>query len=72
MNPGVVQSRSALLRGSSAPLPAMWGFAHHRGPPGTEVREDTHGKELVGQLHGLFSFHWSWNPSHRVSPSLTG
>lgn len=69
MNQGIVQLRSASLQGSSAPLPAMWGFAHHRGSPGTEVRKDTCGKELVRQLHGMFSFHWSWNPRHRAPQS---
>lgn len=72
MNPGVVQLRSASLRGSSAPLPVMWGFAHHREPPGTKVRKDTGGKELVGQLHGMFSFPWSWNPSPRPPPVSRG
>lgn len=72
MNQGIVQSRSASLQGSSAPLPAMWGFAHHRGSPGTKVRKDTCGKELVVQLCETFSFHWSWNHSHGEPPVSQG
>lgn len=62
----------SLTLGIICPFTSCEGFAHHRGSPGTEVRKDTRGKELVGQLHGMFSFHWSWNPSHRATPVSRG
>ena len=29
-------------------------------------------ERAVGQLCGMFSFHWSWNPSHRAPPVSWG
>lgn len=74
MNSGIAQLRSASLRGSSAPLPAMWGFAHHRESPGTRVRKDSCRKERWGSSVGCSHSTGAGTPatghpqSHGVGP----